>query len=288
MITGKIATRVLPLLLACAPMSSIGCASSQAPRELLDARAAYMRAETGYARELSPAALHDAKVALDASEHKFAEDGDSQFIRDSAYIATRKAQLADADGTTQHFQRQLEGAKDRQDQAQAKSAQNTKTELTQTKEQLSQEKNAREAAEQRSKEAFERLAAANAAAVKHEARGTVITLSGNVLFASGKSALLPGATSSLDQVADALKANEQNRILIEGHTDSKGSDVSNMALSKSRAESVQSYMTSRGIPPDRITSVGLGPSRPVADNTSPEGRANNRRVEIIIQPGEPR
>jgi len=282
--------RVLPwtTLALLAGASFSGCASSQAPKELLDARAAYTRAETGLARDLSPAAVHDAKVALDGAEHNFMQDGDSQLTRDSAYIATRKAQLAEADGATQHFQRELESAKQRDEQAQAKSAQTTRSELTATREQLATEKSAREAADQRSREALQHLAAANAAAVKQEARGTVITLSGNVLFASGRSALLPGAQNSLDQVAEALKSSEQSKILIEGHTDSKGSDASNMALSKSRAEAVQAYLTARGIPMERTSAVGLGPSRPVADNTSPEGRANNRRVEIVVQPGEPR
>jgi outer membrane protein OmpA-like peptidoglycan-associated protein len=266
----------------------MACASSQAPKELLDARAAYTRAETGYARELSPASLHDAKVALDGAERNFEADGDSVETRDAAYIAVRKAELADSNGATEHFQRELTASKERQGQAQAKSAEKTQAELLQTRDQLNKEKSAREAAEQRSKEALQRLAAANAANVKQEERGTVITLSGNVLFASGKSALLPGAQSSLDQVAEALKTQDDTKMLIEGHTDSRGNDAANMALSKARADSVQSYLVSRGLPPERITTNGLGPSRPVADNNTPEGRANNRRVEIIVKPGEPR
>jgi outer membrane protein OmpA-like peptidoglycan-associated protein len=268
-------------------MPFLGCASSQAPKELLDARAAYTRAESGYARELSPASLHDAKVALDGAEQKFSDNGDSQMTRDAAYIATRKAQLADTHGATEHFQRELTASKERQGQAQAKTAVKTQAELTQTKEQLIKEKAGREAAEQRSKDALMRLAAANAAAVKEEPRGTVITLSGNVLFASGKAILLPGAQSSLEQVAEALKTQEDKKILVEGHTDSRGSDTTNMALSKARADSVSSFMVSKGVAADRITSTGLGPSRPVADNNTAEGRAMNRRVEIVIQSMEP-
>jgi len=278
--------RVVPWLLAGAPL--LGCASSQAPKELLDARAAYTRAQTGMARDLSPAELHEAKVALDGAEHGFMDDGDTQNTRDAAYIALRKAELAESTGATLHYQRELQSSKERADQSQAKAAQTTQSELKNTRDQLVTEKNARQAAEQRSHEAFERLAAANAAAVRHEERGTVITLSGNVLFASGKSALLPGAQNGLEQVADALKTNEDSKILIEGHTDSRGTDASNIALSKSRAESVQAFLVSRAVPLERMTAVGLGPSRPVADNASAEGRANNRRVEIVVQPGEPR
>jgi outer membrane protein OmpA-like peptidoglycan-associated protein len=278
-------SRGLPVLLLVAPL--LGCASSQAPKELLDARAAYTRAESGFARELSPASLHDAKVALDGAEQTFSDDGDSQQTRDAAYIATRKAQLADTNGATEHFQRELTSSKERQGQAQAKSAVKTTQELAQTREQLASEKAGRQAAEQRSKDALTRLAAANAANVKQEDRGMVITLSGNVLFASGKSALLPGAQTSLDQVAEALKSQEDKKILIEGHTDSRGTESSNMVLSKARADSVQSYLVSRGLPQERVTSNGLGPSRPVADNNTAEGRANNRRVEIVIQATEP-
>jgi outer membrane protein OmpA-like peptidoglycan-associated protein len=89
-------------------------------------------------------------------------------------------------------------------------------------------------------------------------------------------------------VADALKDDEGKHILIEGHTDSRGSEATNLALSQQRANSVRDYFVSRGIPTERITANGLGSNRPVADNSSAEGRADNRRVEIVIQPIEPK
>jgi len=276
---------LVALLFAGAP--ALGCATAQPPQELLDARAAYVRAENGYARELSPASLHGAREALDGAERSFNDDGNSDTTRDQAYIALRKAERADAEGVTQHYQRELEAAKQRSVDAQAKQAEKTSAQLTQTREELNKESAARKAAEQRAQDALNNLAAANAAAVKKEARGTVITLSGNVLFASGKSALLPGAQQSLDQVAEALK-NQDNKVLVEGHTDSRGSEETNMLLSKSRADAVGNYLVSRGVPQERVSTQGLGPSRPVADNNTPEGRANNRRVEIIIQNQEPR
>lgn len=275
----------IALLFAGAP--ALGCATAQPPQELLDARAAYVRAENGYARELSPASLHGAREALDSAERAFNDDGNSDVTRDQSYIALRKAEQADAEGVTQHYQRELQAAKQRSMDAQAKQAEKTQAQLTQTREELNRESQARKDAEQRASEALERLAAANAAAVKKEARGTVITLQGNVLFASGKSALLPGAQQSLDQVADALKT-QDNKILVEGHTDSRGSEQTNVMLSKARADAVGSYLVSRGIPQERVTTQGLGPSRPVADNNSAEGRANNRRVEIVVQNQEPR
>lgn len=113
----------------------------------------------------------------------------------------------------------------------------------------------------------------------------VITLSGEVLFASGESALLPGAMLKLNEVADALtKSNPDSKITVEGHTDSQGKPQFNQELSLKRAQSVRDYLVSRGIASDRITAQGMGSQRPIAPNNNAEGRANNRRVEIVVQP----
>ena len=87
----------------------------------------------------------------------------------------------------------------------------------------------------------------------------VITLSGSVLFASNKDALLPAAQERLGQVADALKTQDDHKIIVEGHTDSQGSAASNQGLSERRAQSVVSFLVSRGVPTDQIRAQGLGP-----------------------------
>jgi hypothetical protein len=87
-------------------------------------------------------------------------------------------------------------------------------------------------------------------------------------------------------VADALKDQADHEITVEGHTDAQGSDASNIELSQGRAQSVREYLVGHGVPANRIKSEGLGESRPVADNNTPEGRANNRRVEIIVAPAK--
>ena len=120
------------------------------------------------------------------------------------------------------------------------------------------------------------------AAVKREARGMVITLSGSVLFASGKSELLPSAQQRLDQVAQALKASDRT-ILVEGYSDSRGSVTGNQQLSQRRAQAVLDYLVPRGVQAGRIRAVGEGSNRPIAENTTSEGRANNRRVEIVVE-----
>ena len=82
-------------------------------------------------------------------------------------------------------------------------------------------------------------------------------------------------------MAVALLTNGQP-VSIEGYTDSKGSQSRNMDLSQRRAESVRTYLISRGLPADQVVAKGMGPDRPIADNSSAEGRANNRRVEIVV------
>jgi outer membrane protein OmpA-like peptidoglycan-associated protein len=124
------------------------------------------------------------------------------------------------------------------------------------------------------------------ASVKQEPRGMVITLSGSVLFASAKSDLLPDAQNKLADVAKALALQDPTtRILVEGYTDSQGGASYNQDLSQRRAESVRAYLISHGLPSSRVTAEGFGLKQPIADNASPEGRANNRRVEIVVQPG---
>ncbi|HKP57392.1 MAG TPA: OmpA family protein [Polyangiales bacterium] len=264
------------LLLAAAIGS--GCASTPQPsKELIDAREVYARSEKGKAREYNPAALHEAKTALDKAEHAFKDDPGSDTARDEAYIALRRAERADIEGSTSAWQDRETKARDAAAQSQAKNLEKTQAELAVARQELAQEKIAREAADAKAKEVLAKLQA------KEDERGTVITLSGNVLFASGKSALLPGAMTSLEQVAEAIRNQKDKKVLIEGHTDSRGTEAANQALSKARADSVGAYLSAHGVPSDRITTAGLGPSRPIADNKTPEGRANNRRVEIVLQ-----
>ena len=126
---------------------------------------------------------------------------------------------------------------------------------------------------------------ATIAAVREDARGLVITLSGSVLFASGKFALLETAKTKLDQVSAALKAQgDEKRMVVEGHTDSQGSDLTNGPLSLNRANAVRDYLVATGVNSARISAVGKGSTTPILNNGNAENRANNRRVEIVIQP----
>ncbi|HKE96113.1 MAG TPA: OmpA family protein, partial [Povalibacter sp.] len=112
-------------------------------------------------------------------------------------------------------------------------------------------------------------------------RGVVLTL-GDVLFDTGKATLKPGAYATIDRLAEALKEDSGRKVMIEGHTDSVGSDDYNQVLSENRARSVQAALMERGVPGDQISAVGKGEGFPVASNDNAAGRQQNRRVELIF------
>jgi OOP family OmpA-OmpF porin len=106
----------------------------------------------------------------------------------------------------------------------------------------------------------------------------------NVKFKTGSSQLDPESHSILNQVALTMKANKSiKRVRVEGHTDETGTRERNIQLSKERAASVREYLISRGVKPERLTSEGYGPDRPLAKGNDPESLAKNRRVEFIVQ-----
>lgn len=117
-----------------------------------------------------------------------------------------------------------------------------------------------------------------------EPQSEVITLSdqGEVLFAFDSAQLTPAAHEQLLGLMDKLKNADVLSIKVVGHTDSQGSDAYNQALSERRASSVAAFLLEQGLAPDKLTSQGMGESQPVADNASEEGRAKNRRVELVI------
>lgn len=261
----------------------VGCGATLPPKELVDARAAYQTAAKGPAAQQSPAELHVAKQSLDQAERSFNDEGDAPQTKDFSYVAIRKAQLADASARAALAVKEKEALEREAQNVQADQLHKTRGELAKTQDQLTKEKAAREKAEKEAAQAMADLK--RIADVKNESRGMVITLSGSVLFPTNESTLLPAAMVKLNEVADALiKGNPDSNITIEGHTDSQGQRQYNMDLSQKRAESVKGQLVSRGVAGDRIKTVGVGPDRPIADNKSAEGRANNRRVEIIVEP----
>jgi outer membrane protein OmpA-like peptidoglycan-associated protein len=112
----------------------------------------------------------------------------------------------------------------------------------------------------------------------------ILNMPGNVTFATNSSDISSNFYAVLDSVAIVLNEFEKTYVDVIGHTDSTGPADFNQALSVRRAQSVADYLMSREVIPERLVVTGRGPSQPIASNDTPEGRALNRRVEIVLTP----
>ncbi|MDS7598144.1 OmpA family protein [Agrobacterium tumefaciens] len=112
----------------------------------------------------------------------------------------------------------------------------------------------------------------------------VLNMPSNITFATDQDQVIPPFYATLDSVGIVLNKFNRTLIDINGHTDSTGSLQHNQALSERRAASVANYLGARGVDQRRISTLGFGPSQPIASNATPDGRAQNRRVEVLISP----
>ncbi len=300
-----------------------GCATTMSSPELTRAETEYLRASRGSAAQVAPNELLDARMALESAQQAHRNHPGSQAARDLAYVAERKAELAEARAQLELDRRrkaQADGAykvslaranpqtkveiqvvQQKADEAErlrlaeaerARLAEAERARLAEANRRAAEagaaEANARADAEARAREEAERRAAAakldlaRIVEIRETERGTVLTLAGDLLFEFDRSTLLPTAPIKLNQLAEALKETDQ-QLAIEGHCDWIGSDAYNQDLSYRRAMAVRDYLASRGVPAERLKVAGFGKTRPIADNRSPEGRAMNRRVEIIVE-----
>lgn len=292
------------------------CASSQPSGQLVQARQAMHTADARQTVTYAPKDLYEAQRLLAKAEAAHKDDARSSDELHFAYLAHRVTLLAMARSQAEQSRQQkernqgayTEGLEHRSVDLKSKNAkqemalvktqgkleqstlegERTQLELTQAnanlgdKERaLAAETQARLDAEQATRNAIASLQ--SMAAVKEDKERLVITFAGAVLFESGRSVLLAGAREKMMPLANALKNyRSSDPILIEGHTDDRGSDSSNQQLSQSRAEAVRVFLIEGGVPAPVLVALGKGESQPVAANASPEGRANNRRVEIIV------
>ena len=219
--------------------------------QLKAARAEYQHAAQGPARDNAPDALHVAKKSLDRAQE--ANDVSDDRAIDFAELARSRAALADRQGGVVVATMDLDNA--RKDLVVAQADQLTAV--------------------------SRRLGAAE----MQGTQGKVAIISTGLLFKTNSADLESGVKEKLDKVSEILAADPQvNTILIEGYTDDTGTPEINNPLSEKRADSVASYLESRGISRDRIATRGLATENPVASNQTVEGRAMNRRVEIQINP----
>lgn len=116
--------------------------------------------------------------------------------------------------------------------------------------------------------------------------GIIINFNSGVLFDFNKSDLTPASIKSVDELSAILKKYPDTNVLIEGHTDDKGSDEYNQSLSERRAAAVSRYLNDKNIDRSRLKTVGYGEKQPVASNESDQGRSQNRRVTFVITANE--
>jgi outer membrane protein OmpA-like peptidoglycan-associated protein len=290
---------------ALAMSSHAGCGSAVTP-ELESARAVMDEARQSAAARLKPDELLVAERTLERAEA--AQDG-SALEADLAYVAERQTQRAIVNAHRSQLettiarneesyrtgleslteeQRQMLRARERALMMQhevigehERALIEREQEIEDTRASLLVEQQARRDAEERARVAMDRLR--EIAAVRQEADEIVITLRGEVLFATGQAEILPTGRERLMTLAEVIRDTENQTGIIEGHTDSRGADDYNMRLSRRRAEAVRDFLVAQGVPGSRLQAVGLGEAMPIASNDTPEGRANNRRVEVRLR-----
>lgn len=130
----------------------------------------------------------------------------------------------------------------------------------------------------------QQLAGVEGANIQRNADLLAVTFKSDVLFDTNSEALKAGSYDEMNRVAQVLNQYPETTIMIAGHTDSTGSDTYNQQLSEQRAMSVKNALAGQGVNPARMSAVGYGESKPIADNNTESGRQINRRVEITIAP----
>jgi outer membrane protein OmpA-like peptidoglycan-associated protein len=253
----------------------VACSASEPP-ELRDAHSEYARVSRGIAARLAPADLRVAKEQLSIADKAFYDNGNTNEVRDLAYAAQRKAELAEARGQTIASYRAQEAA-----QTELARLQDEQVRLTSAKIAAQQtpaptsmiSERAKFDAEMRAHQAA--VALKRISTVKEEADRIVVTLSGVALFAPRKADVLPQAQAKLNDIADVLsKQDPDSKVIIEGYTDAQD-EPATADLAQKRADAVKSSLVSHGVGADRVTAQGSG--------KAPESGATNRRAMIIIQ-----
>jgi outer membrane protein OmpA-like peptidoglycan-associated protein len=249
--------KAIMALLVAAPVMIAGCTSTPPTISTLEtARATVARVEhhemagevAGDEIELAHAALREAD--------KLVEDGASrEEIDHAAYMAQKHAEIAEQQVARAEAQAVVANSESEREKAEL---------------------------EARAQALQQQLAEMNA---KQTDRGMVLTL-GDVLFDTGQATLKAGAQSTIDRLAEFLRDSPESTVVIEGHTDSVGSDDYNMQLSQRRADAVRMELLNRNVVSTRVSAAGKGESAPIASNDTDAGRQQNRRVEIIIENAE--
>jgi OOP family OmpA-OmpF porin len=260
-----------------------GCAGAR-PASLDRARSSLMQAQQDpIVVRYAPGQLSDARATMTQAERAWDSDRDRDETSHLSYLTEQKAGIAVA----------VAQQKAAEDEAQRLRTQRENIRVEARTREVEQARVQAEVATDRAQAATDRAVAATARAqaleqeltalkAKDTERGLVMTLQEGVLFEYNKAELKPGAMRSLEPLMTFLREYPDRRLIIEGHTDSTGSDSYNLELSQRRAEAVRNFLAVNGINADRIVARGYGESYPVTTNATEAGRQQNRRVEVVI------
>jgi OOP family OmpA-OmpF porin len=246
-----------------------GCSTIGPNPALEQARLSYTQAQqNAQLAANAPIAWREAEQALQKAEQAWKDDEDPEEVQHLAYVAERKVDIARASAQQKVAEVEVQRLGEERDQVLLES----RSREAQQAKQTAQTATAR--ATQLEQELRELQA-------RETERGLELTL-GDVLFEVNQANLRPGAMRNLYQLAAFLKQNPTRNVLIEGHTDSAGSEATNLDLSQRRAEAVREFLITNGVSPDRITARGHGEIYPIASNSSAAGRQQNRRVDVVV------
>jgi outer membrane protein OmpA-like peptidoglycan-associated protein len=233
---------------------SIGLAacSSQPNQNLETARSEFSSLQSNpLSQKYAALETQDASKQLDEANKAYLNDADEERVNQLAYLANRRIDLAEQTIELRKAEQQIGQASTQRAQARLESREATIRQLQQDLQ------------------------------AKQTERGTLVTF-GDVLFDLNKAELKAAGMGDVQKLAEFLNENPERKVMIEGYTDSTGSDSYNQQLSERRAESVRRALVRSGVGIDRIQTVGYGEAYPVASNDSPASRARNRRVEVTI------
>lgn len=219
--------------------------------------------------------LERARKTLTQAEQAWADNHDDKETAHLAYLASQQTQVAVNIGMQHAADNMVTAAGSERDKAQAQAS---AQEAQQAKATAQTATASAQTATARANELEKELQQLSA---KQTNRGLVVVLQ-DVLFDVGQSDLKPGAQARIDRLAEVLKNHPERHLLIEGFTDSTGSDELNKSLSEHRAQAVKDALTSAGVEAARIETRGYGKERPVASNKTAAGRQQNRRVEVVF------
>jgi outer membrane protein OmpA-like peptidoglycan-associated protein len=259
---------LIPIAVAAALLA--GCAAAPTHDDRIDQAQSEIQTLSAdpLAQQAASRDLDEARARLQDAQNALAAKQPLPVVDHFAYLAQRHAEAGLARVQAEHARADLAHAQQERTQillaSRAREAQNAQNQVQSTRAELQQTQ--------------QELAALKA---KPTDRGMVVTL-GDVLFDTGQSSLKPGADLTLDRLAGYMRTNPNTRVLIEGHTDSVGSDSYNDALSQRRADAVAHALIARGVEDQDVRAIGRGKNFPVATNDSAAGRQQNRRVEIVF------